>query len=94
MSDQTAQEQAMPTGAASALDDGLEREPMSLAEFIELIGSFELKPYQRELVEAVERGEKLILDQVTMREPYREWKLRYEEYLTTFMRSNAEITGG
>jgi hypothetical protein len=62
---------------------------MSLAEFIELIGSFELKPYQRELVEAVERGEKLILDQVTMREPYREWKLRYEEYLTTLMRSNA-----
>ena len=69
---------------------GLERKPLGLAEFVEQCGGFELKPYQRELVAAIERGEKLMLDPVTMREPYREWKARYSEYVAAIMRSNEQ----
>ena len=64
----------------------LERKPAGLAEFIEKCGGFKLYPYQRELIAALERGEKIMRDPATMREPYSEWKQRYIEYLRTFRR--------
>ena len=67
---------------------GLERKPVSFANFIEVCGGFKLKPYQLELVEAVERGEKLMLEPATLREPYSEWKKRYMEYVNAMWSSN------
>jgi hypothetical protein len=63
------------------MSDGVEYKPMTLVEFIESCGGFKLQPWQRELVAAIERGEKLPLDPVTMRNPYREWKSRHAEYV-------------
>ena len=79
--------------AGANLTAVLERKPLGLAEFIERVGGVWLKPYQREMVAEIERGERLMPDPVTMRDPYREWKKRHSEYVAALMRSNAELTG-
>lgn len=70
---------------------GLERKTVGLAEFIERVGGFKLLPYQRSIVAAVERGEKLPRDSATLSRPFANWKSRYDEYAAAIERSNDEI---
>ena len=86
------QDDVKPDEGQSRSTAGLERKPVSFANFIEMCGGFKLKPYQLKLVEAVERGEKLMLEPATLREPYSEWKKRYREYVNAMWSSNGLIT--
>jgi len=71
----------------SELNDGL-----GLAEFAEMIGGGKLRPYQKEMLDALERGEKMRFDPCTGRRYYEDLYAQWREYQKVMLSPNVCCT--
>ena len=86
----------MSTDEQNNADEGQSSltEVLGFVEFCEKVLGYEIKPYMKPILEAVERGERVPFDKVTCRRSGQEEYYRWIEYRKRMLRPNAKLCGG